>query len=93
MTDNTTPPANPYPEHAKVRAVQEESQSIGNFLDWLSAEHGVTLCRKDPAYTGDFSPYEAIRERFEQTLAAYFGIDLDRLEAEKQSILDDLHAS
>ncbi len=28
-----------YPEHAKLEEVQEESQSIGEFLDWLQGTH------------------------------------------------------
>jgi len=33
-----------YPEHAKLRAIQVESQAIGQFIDWLSGE-GVQLMK------------------------------------------------
>lgn len=37
--------AKQYPEHEKLEAVKDESQTIGEFLEWLLSEHGVTLCR------------------------------------------------
>lgn len=30
-----------YPEHEKLRAVAKESQTIGEFLDWMSFEKGI----------------------------------------------------
>lgn len=32
-----------YPEHEKVKAIQDVSQRFGEFLDWLSAE-GYVIC-------------------------------------------------
>lgn len=32
-----------YPEHEKLSAVREQSQTIGDFLDWLREEQGISL--------------------------------------------------
>jgi len=34
-----------FPEHEKLKQVQEKSQVIGEFLDWLQGEKGVTLAK------------------------------------------------
>lgn len=33
-----------YPEHAKLKAIVAQSQSIGEFLDWLIEEQRIVLC-------------------------------------------------
>lgn len=32
-----------YPEHEKLRRISDQSQAIGEFLDWLTHERGVEL--------------------------------------------------
>jgi hypothetical protein len=77
------------PELDKRSEVLDEGNKIGEFLDWLVHEKGITLAEWDerdrlmPANTGGF----------ERLLADYFGIDLDKVEAEKLAILKHLRAS
>jgi len=69
----------------KLRAVQGLSQTIGDFLDWLS-ERGIVLCRPERHH------YCPIPETAEQLLAQYFQIDLNKVEAEKRVILEKLRS-
>lgn len=121
--------AEPYPEHAKLLAVQEASQTIGEFLDIGLSRLGMTLCKQIPrgdngepeyvwrrptaqrrnvpptfadyldgradlnhghdAWSAHFAPNG---EPITSILARYFDIDLDRIEAEKREMLNNLHA-
>lgn len=74
-----------YPEHDKVKAIQDESQAIGAFLD----NSGYTLCEVD----ADLNRFVPIYRSIERILADYFGIDLDELEREKRAMLDSLRAN
>lgn len=33
-----------YPEHDKLSAIKDKSQSIGEFLEWLDFEKNYTIC-------------------------------------------------
>ena len=35
------------PECDKMQVVQEKSQAIGEFLEWLSSEKNITFCKVD----------------------------------------------
>jgi len=69
----------PYPEAAKMLEVREKSQTIGAFID----DSGYSLC----IYSETQNVYLPIRKSIEQILADYFGIDLDKVEKERQQIL------
>jgi hypothetical protein len=73
-----------YPEHEKLSKVRDKSQAIGEFIDWLKSQ-GVELS----VWIDDEHqiPYLASTEKI---LANYFCIDLDRLEAEKRQMLDEI---
>ena len=65
-----------YPEHEKLAAVQEQSQTIGEFLDlgpW-------TLCRAGA--DGRYHPVP-----IHEALAAWFEIDQNRIDDEKRAML------
>lgn len=105
-----------YPEHDKLQKVKEESQVIGEFLDWLKGGHdgspNLTLCfyqepTDEPMFENDggniFDGEELklnldyvepgwtpARQRTEQLLAQYFGIDLEKLHAEKEEMYQSL---
>lgn len=34
-----------YPEHEKLRSISDQSQAIGEFLEWLQGEQGVRLIK------------------------------------------------
>lgn len=69
-----------YPEHEKLRAIRDQSQKAGEFLEWLQAEKGVSLM------VGDF-PLQTTTTRL---LAEFFEIDLDKIEDEKRTMLEVL---
>lgn len=74
-----------YPEHAKLREISSESQQIGEFLDWLQSAAGLTL----GCYVGDDDVLVPFQTRTEDLLAQYFGVNLERLEAEKLNMLEE----
>lgn len=69
-----------WPEHDRLARIQDESQAIGQFLD----EGGYTLCKAD----GDV--FEPVYEPLDRILARHFEIDLDKIEAEKRQMLQEL---
>ncbi|HUV10815.1 MAG TPA: hypothetical protein VMX12_07525 [Acidimicrobiia bacterium] len=70
-----------YPEHAKLRAVADKSQAIGEFLDeWLPTQ-GIILAHVDR---------DGRVPSIQELLAEFFGIDRDKLEAEKRAMLESL---
>lgn len=80
-----------YPEHEKLAAINEQSQSIGEFIDWLAFEKDVILGKQDPdSFTGRMYP---AREPIGNLLAEFFEIDQEALEAEKRAMLIDIRAS
>ena len=73
----------PYPEHEKLKAIQDKTQLVGDFLEWLT-ECNYVLGRVE----GDaIEPTVMKRDDF---LAMFFDIDRDRLEHEKRTMLKEL---
>lgn len=81
-----------YPEHEKLHRVAEDSQMIGEFLDVGLPEQGIILA--EAVKFQGFSEKQLVptRKSIQQILAAYFDIDLDKIEAEKRAMLDDIRA-
>lgn len=77
-----------YPECEKLKSVHAESQTIGEFLDWCT-EQGLELRDWKEAYHQGDCP-GPVRRTTEQLLAAYFEIDLGKVEAERQEMLQSL---
>jgi len=86
-----------YPEHEKQAAVKDAAQAIGEFLDFS----GYMLCEMRtfiepslcgrPGLTYETEPRLApVGRSIQAVLAAYFEIDLDKLEAEKRAMIDEL---
>lgn len=75
-----------YPQHAKLRAVKEESQKLGAFLDWAINEQGWHFVDAD-----DEEPEEAYGG-VEGFLALYFGIDREELSREKDRMYEEMVA-
>jgi hypothetical protein len=71
----------PAPECAKLVLVKDKSHTIGEFLDWVQAHAELSLARFDR--DGRWMPI-----RITSILAEYFDIDLAKVEAEKQAILE-----
>jgi hypothetical protein len=72
-----------YPEHDKLEKVQEQSQTIGEFLEWLSSEKEIHLARWHN--TCDLRDVHTDKEKL---LAEFFGIDLKKLEEEKRQMIE-----
>jgi hypothetical protein len=94
----------PTPEHDKLSAIKDQSQAAGEFLDWLTSERGIILAENhqhSPACygndnhlhcgysTGDFAP---VRCSLQSLLAGFYQIDLDKIEAEKAAILEEIRS-
>lgn len=79
-----------YPQHAALRLVKNDSQKLGQFLEWMS-EQGWTICHlKKNAWEEEYTPtYHSINK----VLAAYFGIDEVALSNEKDAMVEELHRS
>ncbi len=78
------PTAALYPELDKKKAVLDQSQLVGGFIDWLR-EQGMDICKVDPP-SGDYHPcYKSI----EQHLADYYEIDLTIVSLEQDRLLRD----
>ena len=73
-----------YPQHEKLNAVKDQSQTIGDFLEWLHSEKGIILTSYSNSNMNWPTPDLTAKERL---MAEYFEIDLDALEAEKRMML------
>jgi hypothetical protein len=76
-----------YPEHEKLKKIQDKSQAIGTFLEWLGFEKEIHLCTY-----GEGDRLYPIPKRKEELLAEFFEIDLAKLEAEKQQMLETIRS-
>mgnify|MGYP001606688616 CR=1 FL=1 len=76
-----------YPECEKMLAVNDKSQTIGEFLDWLGTIKNYTICQfttDDDESGEEFIP---VCESIEKLLAQYFEVDLNKIEKEKRDML------
>lgn len=80
-----------YPEHEKLRAISDQSQTVGEFVEWMG-QQGIHL--------GEYLHGEWSQARLVPThrntvdlLAEFFGIDQKRLEGEKRAMLASLQAT
>lgn len=81
-----------YPEHDKLQKVKDRSQTIGEFLNWLSWNKKIRLARfeKIPPDEDRHSELMLVSYNMQELLAEYFGIDLDVLEQEKRKMLEHI---
>lgn len=78
-----------YPEHKKLAAVMDESQIVGHFLDhspYTLAEYRDIDGFRDPQLM-------PVTRSTEQVLAAFYNIDLAKIDAEKRQMLDEMRAA
>jgi hypothetical protein len=75
-----------YPEHDKLHEVKDKSQAIGEFLEWLGSEKRGVVCE----YTDDSDYPIPMTHNIQTLLAEYFDIDLDKIEEEKQQMLEKI---
>lgn len=79
-----------YPEHTKLKAVHHQSQTISEFIDWLQGVKGMHIMERGQ-YDYEWH-FARTKGGVTGLLAEYFKIDLDKLEAEKRQMLDELRA-
>ena len=80
-----------YPECDKMVKVNEQSQTIGEFIDWLGQDRGMYLvarctvkeCSKTACVEGYVPPINDL-------LAKFFDIDLSKVEEEKKAMLSEI---
>jgi hypothetical protein len=76
------------PECDKMQAVQSKSQVIGEFLEWLNGKYVIAQWVEVEGYKEEqLLPAHTVIEKL---LAEYFEIDLEKVEAEKREILEEL---
>jgi len=81
-----------YPEHEKLKKVEQISHRIGEFLDWLG-EEDMRICEFLDCVDDEGFPmkgYWPVRDGILELLARYFDIDMKKIESEKQAMLQAL---
>jgi hypothetical protein len=73
-----------YPEHTKLKAIQPQSQKVGEFLEWLQTQSWEIT-----KYSRNGEEYLPIYLSTEEILAKFFEIDLNKIETEKRAMLDE----
>ena len=80
----------PTPALDKMLAVHDKSQVVGEFIEWLTGERGLSICTFIPGSVEDqFAPAGL---PIEELLAEFFEIDLKAVEQEKRAMLAALRA-
>lgn len=75
-----------YPEHEKLKATDGGHLILGEFYDYL-CEQGYIL-----ATWGDDDYLSSSYVRPEELIAGFYGIDQQKLEAEKQQMIAEIQA-
>lgn len=90
----------PYPEHEKLKAIADKSQVVGEFVEWLGSK-GIHLADYPACLTGgDHAHHECRRSErlytidtpIRKLLAEFFDIDQDKIDAEKDAMLEQLRS-
>jgi len=71
--------------------VREQSQVIGEFLEWLECSKNLVICCSTN-YTVDVGGYVPCGKSANDLLYDYFRIDPGEYEAEKQKMLTELRS-
>lgn len=79
-----------YPECEKMDAIRDQSQAIGEFLEWLSHDKNFSICSFYNPGDHCFGEFRPITDGVEQLLAEFFCINLKKIEKEKRQMLDEL---
>ena len=81
-----------HPECDKMCGVKDQSQVVGEFIDWLAEKKGIILAEWGD---GELSRDELYRTHSstERLLAEFFDIDLAKIETEKRAMLDAIRST
>lgn len=79
-----------YPEHEKLSKVKDQSQEIGQFIDWLGKKNmAIGKFFERSGECNSWEVFEPTKIGIEKLLAEYFEINLTVLETEKRLMLDE----
>ena len=81
------------PECDKMRAVQEKSRELTNFVDWLREQKYAICEEKEYSDTYPREQWYPLRKNFEELFAEYFGIDLKKVEEERRALLEEIRSA
>lgn len=75
------------PELDKMIEVQDKSQAISEFIEWMQNESGLSICRWENDARLYTKGYWQVETDFEGIMARFFGIDLKAADRERKAIL------
>jgi len=83
-----------YPEHAKLEAIGDKRNAVGDFIEWLS-EEGYRIANWHENECSECSCMAdqillPVMKNTPEMLAEYFDVDLIKIEKEKQAMLDSI---
>jgi len=86
-----------FPECDKLDAIQEQSNAILEFMEWVRNTKGLVVCRRmngqtrldDPLIKGDIIKAAYLPQvlSMDSLMYEYFGIDKDKLDEERRLLL------
>jgi hypothetical protein len=81
-----------YPEHQKLKAIQERSQAIGEFIEWLPQSKKKIHLAVYPEDDSEVPEYCLLAAHVDinELLAEFYGINLKKIETEKRAMLDEM---
>lgn len=77
------------PECEKLAAVADDSNPIGQFIDWMRS-NDLEICElvEGEFEWGSYEPVYLGNSGINRLLAKYFDIDLDKVEQERRALLE-----
>lgn len=74
-----------YPEHQKLKAISDKSQCVADFWDYME-QQGIVFAER-----GENSQflYHTMKNK-RDFIAEFFDIDMNKIEAEKRAMIEDL---
>jgi len=80
-----------YPEHEKLKDIQEQSQWLGEILEWMREQRAepLLLCTSVWGMHGELECLKRVEVPVQTLLAEFFEIDLVKIEKEKQAMLEE----
>lgn len=80
---------NKYPEHEKLHAIRDQSQILGEFLDWLTMDKRFSICE----WNDTWGSMLRVPRTTESYLEEFFHIDGAKIDEEKRQMLEEIRKS
>jgi len=81
-----------YPEHTKLSKVQDQSQAVHDFMEYVENKYGAFLAHYREGEHYPRSLRLSLGKSQDDLLEEFFGIDRTKLEAEKVRMLEEQRA-